>query len=172
MIPASNKLFRMADALDRMAQKDSLKKALEIFEDKFDYCIIDCPPNPGIMCRYALVAAQKVIIPTDTNMLSLVGHSIPLLQSMISSARETDNPELTVDGILVTFRGRADSMGIEDGRLQQYSQALGTKVYSSSIRWDPDLSDFNRLNRNYFDEVPGGAAVKDYEAFVEEFLGD
>ena len=41
-----------------------LKAVLEMYN--YDFCVIDTPPNLGLLTRNALAAAQQVLIPVKT----------------------------------------------------------------------------------------------------------
>jgi chromosome partitioning protein len=51
----------------------TLKKALGLIEDEFEYALIDCPPVLGVLMVNALAASTRVIIPVQTEFLALKG---------------------------------------------------------------------------------------------------
>ena len=46
-----------------------LRKALANHKDRYDYIIIDCPPNIGVFAINALMASQQIVIPVDMSYL-------------------------------------------------------------------------------------------------------
>ena len=52
---------------------EQLKKQLETIRDRYDYIIIDCPPNLGILTTNALAASDSVLIPIQCEYYSLEG---------------------------------------------------------------------------------------------------
>ena len=54
-------------------QQNRLKKALEQVEDKYDYCLIDCPPSLNMITINALVASDEVIVPIKIDKFALDG---------------------------------------------------------------------------------------------------
>jgi chromosome partitioning protein len=82
----------------RMGRESVLKKALS--DTQFDYILIDCLPSLGILTINALVASQKVIIPTICEYLALRG--IGLFYQTLREVKSI-NPSLEVMGILPTF---------------------------------------------------------------------
>ncbi len=50
-----------------------LKRLLEANADRYDYCLLDCPPHMGLLVRNGLQAASDVAIPVDTGFFSLHG---------------------------------------------------------------------------------------------------
>lgn len=68
---------------------------------RYAYIIIDCPPTLGLLTLNALVAAQGVIIPVQTQYYSLKG--VAALLRIIKTVQNRLNPELKVLGLLPTF---------------------------------------------------------------------
>ena len=50
-----------------------LRDLLAANADRYDHCLIDCPPHTGLLVRNALRAANEVVIPVDTGFFSLHG---------------------------------------------------------------------------------------------------
>ncbi|HYH37559.1 MAG TPA: AAA family ATPase [Azospirillum sp.] len=67
----------------------------------YDYVVLDCPPHLGELTVSVLNAADQLLIPTQTEMLSMMG--IPQLFETIAGVRELVNPRLEVLGILPTM---------------------------------------------------------------------
>ncbi|WP_163935778.1 ParA family protein [Paraferrimonas sp. SM1919] len=64
--------------LDRSQGNDfgmglKLKQSLQAIENDYDYVLIDCPPVLGVLMINALAAAQKLVIPVQTEFLALKG---------------------------------------------------------------------------------------------------
>lgn len=87
--------------MGQMAREKILSKQLRKFAGQFDYIFIDCPPQLGILTTNALVAATSVIIPTKAEYLSYRG--IRSLKATIHTVQEDFNPDLKVEGFVVTM---------------------------------------------------------------------
>ena len=70
-------------------------------EDRFDYALIDCPPNLGILTLNGLVAANSVIIPVQTQYYAMKG--LTNLVKIINMIRLKLNRNLRILGLLPTF---------------------------------------------------------------------
>lgn len=82
LVPADIQLSIVEDQLaGAMDGKDRLRTCLFEASPYYDFCIIDCPPNMGILTMNALRAAQAALIPFDMNPLSL--HGVRNLLEMI-----------------------------------------------------------------------------------------
>jgi chromosome partitioning protein len=67
----------------------------------YDYALIDCPPNLGLLTVNGLVAADGVIIPVQTQYYALKG--LTNLVKVINTIRMKLNRSLRIMGLLPTF---------------------------------------------------------------------
>jgi chromosome partitioning protein len=81
-----------------MALRDKLTKQIV---ERYDYILIDCPPTLGLLTLNALVAANGVIIPVQTQYYALKG--VAALLKIIKTVQDRLNPKLKVLGMLPTF---------------------------------------------------------------------
>ena len=88
-----------------------LKKYLDVAKDLFDYIIIDCPPSLGILTTNALTAADSVIIPVQCEFFALEG--IAQLVNTIILAQKNLNPNLDIEGVLLTMLDSRTCLGLE-----------------------------------------------------------
>lgn len=81
-----------------MALRDKLTRDII---DRYDYILIDCPPTLGLLTLNALVSADGVIIPVQTQYYALKG--VAALLKIIKTVQDRLNPKLKVLGMLPTF---------------------------------------------------------------------
>ncbi len=81
--------------------ENRLRDALAGVRDAYAYLILDCPPSLGPLTVNALVAADRVIVPVQTEYFALEGLA-GLLDTLDLVQREL-NPRLTVAGMLLTM---------------------------------------------------------------------
>jgi chromosome partitioning protein len=88
--------------LPRLAGSETrLRDALARVRDTYAYTLLDCPPSLGPLTVNALVAADRVIVPVQTEYFALEGLA-GLLDTLALIQREL-NPRLTVAGMLLTM---------------------------------------------------------------------
>jgi chromosome partitioning protein len=88
--------------LPRLAGSETrLRDALIRVRDAYSYTLLDCPPSLGPLTVNALVAADRVIVPVQTEYFALEGLA-GLLDTLALIQREL-NPRLTVAGMLLTM---------------------------------------------------------------------
>ncbi|MFA6078436.1 MAG: AAA family ATPase [Candidatus Omnitrophota bacterium] len=112
-----------------MRREYRLKKALEGIRQDYDYIIIDCPPSLGLITINALTAAGSVLIPIQCEYYALEG--LGQLVSTIDLVRKNINPDLVVEGVLLTmadFRTNLTTEVINEARTY-----FKEKVYNTVI---------------------------------------
>lgn len=87
--------------VQRFGRENLLHNALLPIADRYDVCLIDCPPSLGILTVNALRAADGVIIPTQPQIADLRG--LELFLGTVDNIRQAINPRLEIIGILVTM---------------------------------------------------------------------
>jgi chromosome partitioning protein len=88
--------------LPRIAGSETtLRDRLGGVRDRYLFTLLDCPPSLGPLTVNALVAADKVIVPVQTEYFALEGLA-QLLDTLSLIQREL-NPRLTVAGMILTM---------------------------------------------------------------------
>jgi chromosome partitioning protein len=88
-----------------------LKKYLDPEKENYDYIIIDCPPSLGIITTNALTASDSVIIPVQCEFFALEG--IMQLLNTIMLAQKNLNPQLDIEGVILTMLDSRTNLGLE-----------------------------------------------------------
>jgi chromosome partitioning protein len=102
LVPAHPDLAGANVELPREAGSElRLREALGGVRERFDYVLLDCPPSLGPLTVNALVAADRVIVPVQTEYFALEGLA-GLLDTLALIQREL-NPRLTIAGMLLTM---------------------------------------------------------------------
>ena len=91
----------------QIGRERTLQKALEPIKDSYDYIFIDTPPSLGLLTINAFVAATGVIVPVQTEYLSLRG--LVQLENTLQMVRDNLNPDVEIIGILPTMYDMARS---------------------------------------------------------------
>jgi len=152
---------------DRKNGRLALRHALAEIADSFDYVIIDCPPALSMLTINALAAARGVIIPMQCEYYALEGLSA--LLETIESVRRVMNPELSVEGVLLTmYDARNRLTGDVSAQLTDY---FGDAVYETVIPRNVRLAEApsHGLPVLQYDKAAAGSTA--YRALAGEILG-
>jgi chromosome partitioning protein len=110
LLPASPGLAGANVELPRLdGFEGHLRESLKPIRDRFEYILLDCPPSLGPLAVCALVAADRVIVPVQTEYFALEGLA-GLLETLELVRREL-NPGLTVSGMLLTMHDNRTRLG-------------------------------------------------------------
>jgi chromosome partitioning protein len=110
VLPAGAGLAAANIELPRIERSEyRLRECLEPLRDRFEYVLLDCPPSLGPLTVSALVAADRVIVPVQTEYFALEGLA-GLLETLALLQREL-NPRLTVAGMLLTMHDNRTRLG-------------------------------------------------------------
>lgn len=146
-----------------------LKKALSTVVNRYDYCIIDSPPNLGILNLNVLVAADYVIIPVNANALSMQG--LKALAETIKEVRESENRKISVLGILLTRYNPRTNMAKEalPALEMKAAKELNTRVFQVKIRQSVAIEDAQASRHS---SLKGKKTLisKDYDQLADEIL--
>jgi len=95
----------------------------------YDYILIDCPPALGLLTINSLVASHSVIIPLQSEFFALEG--ISSLVNSIQLIKENLNPNLVIEGILLTMVDKRNSLSalVE----KDVRDHFGDTVYKTTI---------------------------------------
>lgn len=166
LIPGSRELAAITGL-----SADTLRAALKPIRYLPDYIIIDTPPNLSALTINAFTAADTIVIPTTPSALALQG--IAELSRTAASIKAAYNPDLTISGILFTkYSPRAIINKQLYSAAETIAAAANTKVYQSTIRQSVAIEEALAQQQSIFTYAPIAAATRDYESFIQEFIGD
>lgn len=135
LIPATTQLIRTEVDLEQ--QYDRLKETLFTLRSKYDYILIDCSPSLGTLTLNALTAADRVIIPLQTEFFALEGLN-HLIQT-ISSVKRDLNPALEIEGVVLTMYDRRNNLS--EVVAKDVRQCFGDTVFNTIIPRNVRLSE-------------------------------
>lgn len=106
LLPATRDLVGAEIELVTLPRREHrLVAALGAVSSGYDWILVDCPPSLSLLTVNALVAAQGVLVPLQTEYYALEG--LTALLDTVRRVRERLNPALTLDGLVLTmFDGR------------------------------------------------------------------
>lgn len=141
-IAPSNTDLAAADVelVDNERRSFLLREALsdpEVLEYAFDFILIDCPPSLNLLTVNAMVAANSILVPLQSEFFALEGLSQMMMT--VRNVRATANPDLRIEGIVLTMydgRNRLAQQVMADAR-----ENLGDLVFSTVVPRNVRLSE-------------------------------
>ena len=131
-----------------------------------DYVIIDCPPSLGLLTVNALCAADKVLIPVQTEYYALEG--ITQLLQIVQLVQKSSNPNLSILGVLLTMYDQRTSLSkqVQEELTKHFGELLFKTVIPRNVRLAEAPS--HGLPISAYDKWSKGARA--YKAFAKEVV--
>ena len=132
----------------------------------YDYILIDCPPSLSLLTVMALVSSNSLLVPLQTEFFALEG--LTQLMKTIERIKVSLNPDLTIQGILLTMYDRRNKLSSQvEAEARNYFK---DKVYQTVIPRNVRLSEAPSHGIPvlvYDKNCPGS---KSYYSFTDEFV--
>ena len=130
LVPADRHLTGAEIELVPLADREQrLRNFINQLRADYDYIFIDTPPSLGLLTLNALVAADTVLIPLNCEYFALEG--IADLMSTLDRVRESLNPALAIEGVLLTMHDDRTNLGQQvGGSIREF---FGDQVFRTVI---------------------------------------
>jgi chromosome partitioning protein len=150
----------------QIGRERALEKALAPILDRYDYIFVDTPPSLGLLTINAFVAATGVIVPVQTEYLSLRG--LVQLENTLGMVRENLNPRVEIIGIVPTMYDRRITHSREADEILR--ENFGDLVYSTRIRKTVRFAEAPVKGTSVLAYEPKGEAAGMYRDLAKEVL--
>jgi chromosome partitioning protein len=150
----------------QIGRERALQKALAPIMDSYDYILMDTPPSLGLLTINAFVAATGVIVPVQTEYLSLRG--LVQLENTLAMVRENLNPKVEIVGILPTMYDRRLTHSREADEILR--ENFGSLVYHTRIRKTIRFAEAPVKGSSVLAYEPTGEAAELYRDLAKEVL--
>ena len=150
----------------QIGRERALEKALVTVRDRYDFILIDTPPSLGLLTINAFVAATGVLVPVQTEYLSLRG--LVQLENTLSMVRENLNPRVSIMGIVPTMFDRRVTHSREADEILR--ENFGELVYNTRIRKTVRFAEAPVKGSSVLAYEPTGEAAEMYRDLAKEVL--
>jgi chromosome partitioning protein len=147
-----------------MALRDKLSQDIV---QRYSYILIDCPPTLGLLTLNALVAANGVIIPVQTQYYALKG--VAALLKIIKTVQGRLNPKLKVLGLLPTFYDSRTILGRD--MLDSLRELGDHQVFDTVIRQSVKIGEAPTAGVPITVYEPRSDAAKSFVDLAREVIG-
>jgi chromosome partitioning protein len=152
--------YRMQRALNKYLQFHQNK-----YQKRLDYIFLDCPPSLGLLTLNALVAANEVMIPIQTEYYALEG--LGQLMNNINLVKKQLNPELKISTIVLTmFDSRTN---LSNQVAEEVQQHFGELVLKTPIPRSVRVSEAPSYQQTVIGYDPGSPGAQAYLDAAKEF---
>lgn len=165
VLPANAHLAGAEVDLVGMADRESrLKDILQPVDA--DIVIIDCPPALGLLTINALVAADKVLIPVQSEYFALEG--LGQLLNTIQLVRQGLNPHLEILGVVLTMFNKRTVLS--EQVQAEVERHFGEKLFKAVIPRNVRLAEAPSFGKTIFEHDKWSKGARAYKHLAEEVL--
>lgn len=165
LLPASIELSGSEmELVNEPAREQILRTALKEVEDDYDFILLDCPPNLGLLTLNAFTAADELVIVLQSEYLAL--HGLSKLMDLIKVVQQRLNPDLKVEGIVCTLYDKRKNLNREVvGHIREH---FGSKVFNTIIRDNIALAEAPSHHKTIFEYDSQSYGAEDYMNLAKE----
>jgi chromosome partitioning protein len=167
LAPSSISLVALENELhDVPGRQDRLADALNRVSKDYDYCIIDCPPNVGLLTFNAMRACQEVVIPVETGYFSL--HGLAKQLELLDNLRKQCNQDIRVR-ILATLYDIRTKLAREV--LAELRERFSELLMEATINFNTKLKEAASFGQPITEYDPASKGFKDFLKLAQELMG-
>lgn len=166
LVPATISLAAVEHLLsDLPGRERQLVEHLDTLPQPYDFIIIDCPPNLGLLSFNALRAASLVLIPVELSLFSLDG--IERLVETVNLVADKYNLDIPVHILptQVDYRTRLARTTMDELR-ERFKEA----ILPVSVHYTIRLKEAAWQGMPIINHTPSSPAASDYEALADEII--
>ena len=170
-VPGNVQLSGLESTLVELKDREAVLRAyVEQRTAFYDYILIDCSPNLGMLTINALSCADSVLIPTQAMFLSIEG--LQLLIKTIGMVKRKINPNITIEGILFTMFDTRTNNAREIQTLLTESYGDKVQIFKNYIPMSVKVTEAPAVGASIYKYDPHGNAAKAYESLVKEIINN
>ncbi|MFG6686454.1 ParA family protein [Mariniflexile sp. HNIBRBA6329] len=167
IIPAHIDLVAIEiELVDKESREYMLKKALAEIKDDYDYILIDCAPSLGLLTLNALTAADAVIIPIQCEYFALEG--LGKLLNTIKSVQKIHNPELDIEGLLLTMYD--SRLRLSNQVVEEVQKHFNDMVFQTIIQRNVKLSEAPSYGESIINYDASSKGASNYLSLAKEII--
>lgn len=166
LAPADIRLSAMPEALAGFAGRENiLARAFISLEDRYDYVVVDSPPNVGLLTFNALQACSEALIPMDPSFFSL--HGIGKLFETFEVLERRTGHRITPRVLVTLYAGRSPFVRAV---VEEVHQHLAGQHFDTTIRLSVKLAEAASHGLPITQYAIRSAGFEDYQSLANEIL--
>ncbi len=169
LLPAYEILSALEEELvhspDREKRLRHALKELFLKDARYDYIILDCPPNLGTLTFNALDVSDEVIIPVEPSFFSL--HGLAKISETIELANQQRENPMEVHALLTLFDARTR---FAKEIFDEVKLHFGDQLFKSVIHESVALKEAASAGKSVADYDPNSSGFQDYLNLAMEYL--
>jgi len=170
IVPSHISLARIAEQMyTKLYKEATLNKAIQPIKNDYDYIIIDCPPNLGVLTINALFASDLLIVPCQMSRYSLDGLSD--LMDVVRAVKYTwdkKDKNISYFRILLTMFDVRNK--ITNEFILKELKPFKNRIFKTKIMKNEALNQAQIAQKSIFDFDPKSRGTENYRELTKEIL--
>jgi len=150
---------------DEIGRESRLADALKTLPDVYDICLIDCPPNLGLLTVNAIRAADRMIIPVEASRFAVDG--VNRLLDIVDLVRDRLNHAVDFRVLVNNFDSRLRHSFIV---LNKITTTFGVRVFNTIVHINVKVKEAQSVSQTIFQFDKYSRAAKDYYSLSREII--
>ena len=159
-----------ASMVNVMSRETILRQVLNEIGKPYDFILLDCMPSLGMLTINALAAADSVLIPVQAHYLPAKG--LEQLLQTISKVRRQINPDLRIEGVLLTMVDSRTNYARDISNLIRETYGGKLKVFATDIPLSVRAAEISAEGKSIYAHDPKGKVAAAYKELTKEVLHD
>ena len=169
LLPGDLRLYEFEQLAAHLPQKEKQLKYLFLFSlprlDSYDFVLIDCPPNLGLLTSNALEAAHEIIVPIEPSFFSL--HGLAKISETLQRVGARRGHVHQTNALLTLFE---DRNAFSQEVYEEVKKHFQDRLYQTVIRENVTLREAAGAGLSIVDYDPMSIGYRDYMGLATEIL--
>lgn len=168
LVPSHTMLYALEQKLANADRReDRLRDCINQMLQGYDYIMIDCPPNVGVLTLNALNACNEAIVPVEASVFSLQG--LAKLMETINSVERNRNHKIRIKALATIHHARTRFAGEV---LENIRQHFKERLFDTRIRSSVRLREAASYGKPVILYDKNSAVAKDYVRLATEVINE
>lgn len=156
------------ELVSSMSREHIMQEYVDSQREYFDYILIDCPPNLGLLVLNALTASDSVLIPVMTEDLSIDG--LQQLIQTIGVVKRRLNTSLNIEGILFTRVDERTKLAREAMQIIRNAYQNKVHIFDTFIPQSVKAAECPASGLSIYKYDPKGKVARAYRSITSEVM--
>ncbi len=166
LLPSSIDLAAAELELSTEVGREALLKRVLDKMTGYDFILLDCPPNLGLLTLNALTATREVFVPLQAEYLSIRG--LQKLMEMVETVKQRVNTELEVTGLIATLYDQR--LKLHNEVFENLRSHFGELLFDTYIRRNVSVAEATSYGQTIFEYAPRSHGAEDYRNLCKEII--
>ncbi len=151
-----------------MSREMVMKDYIGRIRDQYDFILTDCMPSLGMVTINAFAAADSILIPVQAAYLPAKG--LEQLIKTINKVKRQINPDLTIEGILMTMVDGRTNYAKEIMKLLREGYEGEIRFFRQEIPRSVRAEETSAVGVSIYEHDPKGKVSEAYQSLTKEIL--